>query len=75
MVGKLRVGDSQIAIAIEHYDVALHMLATYRWSALVTNEHCDNSLSLVEFYALLEAIRVMKHNYCCWGCGNIYPRY
>lgn len=60
---QLKVSDDMIATALEHFDVARQMLATYGWSTPKTNEHSDSILFLAEFHALREAIGIMKQNY------------
>lgn len=63
LAGQLKVNDDMIATALEHFDVARQMLATFGWSTPETYEHGDSSLSLAEFHALRAAIGIMKQNY------------
>lgn len=51
------------ATTLEHVDVARQILATYGWRALVIDESYDNGLSLEEFHALQETVKIMRHNY------------
>lgn len=54
------MNDNQIATAIKHFDDARQMLATYGRGTLVTDEHYDGRLSLIEFYTFREAIEINK---------------
>jgi len=63
LAGQLKVNDNMIATALEHFDVARQMLATYGWSTPEMDEHDGSGLSLTEFYTLREAIGIMKNNY------------
>ena len=60
---QLKVSDSDISSALEHYDAIHQMLATSGWGTPMSDEHNDSTLSLAEVHALREAIRILKHSY------------
>ena len=63
MTCQLKVSNSKISLALEHYDAIRQMLATSDWGATMFDEHGDSTLSLAEVHVLREAIRILKHNY------------
>ena len=57
------MSDSDISLALEHYDGIRQMLATSGWGAPMFDEHGDSTLSLAEVHVLREAVRILKHSY------------
>ena len=59
----LKVRDSNISLALEHYDVIRQMLATYGWGAPMFDEHGDSTLSLAKVHVFQEVVKILNHNY------------
>lgn len=63
MTCQLKMSDSNISLALEHYDAICQMLATSGWGIPMFDEHGDSILSLAEVHALREVVRILKHSY------------
>ena len=52
-----------ITKSIEEEDVACQILTTYGWNTPMIDKHYDGSFSLIKFYTLQEAIKILKQNH------------